>query len=212
MRLVSVNVGMPRDVVIDERIVSTGIYKTPVAGKVRVGSLNLEGDGQADPTVHGGRDKAVYIYPSEHYEFWRRELKDDLLGWGIFGENLTSEGLSEDDVRVGDHLAIDDVLFEVTQPRLPCFKLAAKLSRPDIIKRFLDSRRTGFYVRVLHEGAIQSGGPIAMTSRDRNGVTVRELVELYTAKNPERTKVQRVVAVQALSSAWREHFESVLSL
>src|SRR5258705_2398924 len=161
MNVISVNVGLPRGLRIDDRSVATGIFKTPVAGSVRVRSLNLDGDRQADLTVHGGTDKAVYFYPSEHYPFWQQALGQP-LAWGAFGENLTVAGLDEAAISVGDQLGIGAAVLEVTQPRLPCFKLAGKFQRDDIIKRFLDSRKTGFYARVLKEGALQAGDPIAM--------------------------------------------------
>lgn len=143
------NVGGPRDVESRGRIVRTSIWKTPVAGRVHVGRLNIDGDQQSDLTVHGGEDKAVYVYPSEHYVFWRRELPDMDIPLGAFGENLTIEGLLESDVNVGDRLAIGTARFKVTQPRLPCFKLAIRFGRDDIIKRFLLSGRSGFYLAVL---------------------------------------------------------------
>src|ERR1043166_1874738 len=154
MRVMSVNVGLPREVIWKGQRVATGIYKEPVEGRVLMRTLNLDGDRQADLTVHGGPDKAVYVYPFEHYEFWHRQLGLDPLESGAFGENLTVEGLSEDAVSVGDRIGIGTAVFQVTQPRLPCFKLAAKFAREDIIKQFLDSRRTGFYMRVLEEGSL----------------------------------------------------------
>src|SRR5262245_49701380 len=160
MKLISVNVAQPREILIHDKFVSTGIFKQPVVGPVRVRTLNLDGDRQADLRVHGGRDKAVYVYPSEHYEFWQRELGENSLSWGAFGENLTVEGLFEDKVCVGDEIGIGTAVFQVTQPCQPCFKLAAKFQREDIIKRFLDSRRTGFYLRVLQEGSLQAGDSI----------------------------------------------------
>jgi MOSC domain-containing protein YiiM len=206
MKLISVNVAQPKDILVNGRSVSTGIFKQPVSGVVRVRRLNLGGDRQADLTVHGGPDKAVYVYPSEHYVFWRRELDHDLFGWGTFGENLTVEGLLEDTVHIGDQICIGTALFEVTQPRQPCFKLAAKFEREDIIKRFLDSRRSGFYVRVLKEGSLQAGDPIEFRNRDPHAVTVREIMDLYAAKKLEKRQIERAVAVEALSNSWREHF------
>jgi MOSC domain-containing protein YiiM len=209
MKVISVNVGLPREVPVGDRLVATGIFKEPVAGPVRVRTLNLDGDRQADLSVHGGVDKAVYVYPSEHYPFWRGELGRD-LNWAAFGENLTVEGLLEENVSVGDRLEIGTALFEVTQPRLPCFKLAAKFERDDIIKRFLESRRSGFYLRVLREGILEAGVAIDLIQSESTRVTIRELVDLYINKNPEREQIERVLSARGLSASWRGHFQSML--
>jgi MOSC domain-containing protein YiiM len=140
--------------------VSTGIFKDPVAGDVPVGTLNLAGDRQADLVVHGGPQKAVYGYPSEHYEYWRNELPGVPLTWGYFGENLTTTGLAESTLHIGDQLKIGTATLMVTQPRLPCFKLALRFDRDDIIKRFLLSRRSGFYFSVIEEGTVSATSPI----------------------------------------------------
>ena len=178
MKVLSVNVGRPRDVETRGRTVRTSIWKTPVAGRVHVGPLNIDGDEQSDLTVHGGEDKAVYVYPSEHYAFWRHELPEMDIPFGAFGENLTIEGLLESDVKVGDHLAIGSAQFEVTQPRLPCFKLAIRFGRDDIIKRFLLSGRSGFYLAVVHDGEIGAGDAIAHESGD--GPTIAEVAAQYS--------------------------------
>jgi MOSC domain-containing protein YiiM len=209
MKVISVNVGLPREIPIGDRIVATGIFKEPVAGPVRVLSLNLDGDRQADLSVHGGVDKAVYAYPSEHYPFWQRELGRELK-WAAFGENLTVEGLLEDNVSVGDRLEIGTVLFEVTQPRLPCFKLAAKFQLNNIIERFLESRRSGFYLRVLREGILEAGVAIDWIQSESTRVTIRELVDLYANKHPERSQIERVLSARGLSASWRGRFQSML--
>ncbi len=209
MKLISVNVGLPKNISTGDKSVTTGIFKEPVAGMVHVRTLNLDGDRQADLSVHGGPDKAVYAYPSEHYEFWRPELSLDLSEWGAFGENLTIEGLSEESVSIGDRFGIGTALFEVTQPRLPCLKLAAKFQREDIIRRFLASRRTGFYLRVLEEGSLQAGDAIALLKQDPHRVTVREITDLYVTKKPEPSRIDRVLSVEALPKSWREHFVAV---
>ncbi len=156
MKVISVNVGLPRNVPYRGRSISTGIFKEPVEGRVKVQRLNVEGDRQADLSVHGGIEKAVYAYPSEHYEFWKGELPEMDLPWGMFGENLTTEGLLEDKVNIGDKLKVGTALFIVTQPRMPCYKLGIKFGRNDIIKRFLKSGRTGFYFSVLDEGEVSA--------------------------------------------------------
>jgi len=159
MKLVAVSVGRPRDVVWRGKSVRTSIWKSPVTGKVRVGTLNLAGDEQADLSVHGGADKAVYVYPSEHYTYWRKELPGVELPWGAFGENFTSEGLFEAEVQIGDRLRVGTAEFVVTQPRLPCFKLGIRFNRPDLVKEFFRSRRTGFYVSVVREGTSARATP-----------------------------------------------------
>jgi MOSC domain-containing protein YiiM len=156
--------------------VRTAIWKSPVAGLVRVRRLNLEGDGQADPGVHGGREKAVYAYPSEHYELWRKELELLELGWGSFGENLTTVGLTESTVRIGDRLRIGTVELQVTKPRLPCYKLALRLGRPEILRRLLQTGRTGFYLAVLEEGHLAAGDDIECVASSERGPTVAEVV------------------------------------
>jgi MOSC domain-containing protein YiiM len=210
MKLISVNVALPREIRIQDSLVSTGIFKQPVAGPVRVRTLNLDGDRQADLRVHGGPDKAVYVYPSEHYEFWQRELGGNPLPWGAFGENLTVEGLLEKKIFIGDEIAIGSAVFQVTQPRQPCFKLAAKFQRDDMIKRFLDSRRTGFYFRVLQEGSLQAGDSIMILRSDPQRVSVREIMDLYLSKTPERSLIERALSVEALSKSWHEHFRKAL--
>jgi MOSC domain-containing protein YiiM len=210
MKLLSVNVGRPRNIVISNKSVATGIFKLPVAGEVRVQTLNLAGDQQADLTVHGGPDKAVYAYPEKHYAFWQQAIGVE-LNWGMFGENLTVEGLSEDAISIGDQLGIGTAVFQVTQPRLPCFKLAAKFGRDDIIKKFLDSRRVGFYLRVLQEGSIEAGDTISMIEPEPSRLTVREITDLYLTKHLERSLVERVLSVEALAASWRDHFTALLS-
>ena len=210
MKVVSVNVGLPKDLLIGDRSIATGIIKTPIAGLVHVSTLNLAGDGQADLTVHGGIDKAVYIYPSEHYAFWQQALSRE-LAWGAFGENLTVAGLAESAVSIGDHLGIGTAVFAVSQPRLPCFKLAAKFRRDDMIKRFLDSRRTGFYVRVLQEGQLQAGDPIVVIQQEPAHVTIREITDLYLTKRPEQHSIHRAASVEGLATSWRDHFLSLLT-
>lgn len=190
MKLVSVYVGLPRIVMWNRQTVMTGIFKEPVAAPVRVGLFHLEGDGQADLTVHGGRAKAVYAYPSEHYAAWRTELGAPAWPWGTFGENLTIEGLTEDDVRVGDRFRIGTAELIVTQPRMPCFKLASKLQRPDVIRRFLTSGRTGWYFAVAWEGEVKPSDPIVRLSRSEDGATIGDLVRGFVGRG-NRSQVGR---------------------
>lgn len=175
--VVSVNVSQPRAVLWRGKAVSTGIYKEPVAGRVRVRTLGLEGDRQADPRFHGGPTKAVYAYPSEHYPVWRAEYTDIDMGWGMFGENLTTTGLREDDVRIGDRLRFGTAVLVVTQPRMPCYKLGIKFGRKDVIERFLESRRSGIYFSVDREGDIAAGDTIRLLQRSEDMPTVTDVVE-----------------------------------
>ena len=210
MKVLSVNVGLPRDVEWRDKVVTTGIFKEPVRGPVVVRYLNLDGDQQADLSVHGGPDKAVYAYPSEHYAAWRKELPDSEFPWGAFGENLTTEGLLENDVRIGDKLNIGTTAFIVTQPRMPCYKLAAKFQRADMLKRLLRSGRTGFYLRVTKEGTLTAGDPIERTAAEAEAITVADVVDLYTVDADNRELLERAVKSAVLPEAWRAHFRTRL--
>ena len=182
-KVVSVNVGRPQELVLGDRLITTSIFKTPVDGPVRVNRLNIEGDQQSDLRVHGGVRKAVYVYPSEHYEFWRAHLQGSDLEWGAFGENITTLGLIETTTHIGDTLRIGTAILQVTQPREPCFKLALKFGQRNMIKRFLESQRSGFYLRVVREGQVCSGDDIALVSRDGEQPTVAELFRRLTSDN-----------------------------
>ena len=207
MKLLSVNVGLPREVTWKGRTVTTGIFKEPVEGRVALRTLNLEGDRQADLSLHGGPSKAIYAYPAEHYDYWRAELADRTLSWGMFGENFTTEGLREDDVRIGDRFKIGSAELMATEPRLPCYKLAIKFGRDDIIKRFLESGRTGFYFAVLREGEIEAGDSIQLTQHDENDVSVADITRLYVRDKNDLEALRRAVKVQALPDSWREYFQ-----
>jgi MOSC domain-containing protein YiiM len=211
MRIISLNVGRPRLVVWNGQSVSTGIYKTPVEGRVMLRALNLDGDRQADLTVHGGPEKAVYAYPSEHYSYWRDELAGTKLPWGMFGENFTTEGLDESSVNVGDRFRVGAAEVTVTQPRLPCYKLGIKFGRADILKRFLTSGRIGFYFSVQREGEVGAGDVIELIGRDENNVTVADILRLYVRDKGDVETMRRAVAVEALPESWRDHFQRQLS-
>jgi MOSC domain-containing protein YiiM len=204
--LISVQVGVPRKVLRDGEEVLTGIFKTPVQKRLRMRTLNLEGDRQADLSVHGGPDKAVYAYPSEHYPYWKNELPGMELPWGSFGENLTTEGLLEGDVCLGDRFTIGTAEVVVTQPRLPCFKLNLKFDRDDMVKRFLASRRTGFYFRVLREGEIGAGDEIVRVHRDENRVSISDALNIYLGAPGSSELRERALRVEYLSASWREGF------
>jgi MOSC domain-containing protein YiiM len=210
MRVVSIQIGRPRDVSAGRRIVSTAIFKQPVAGRVMLRRLNLDGDQQADLTVHGGPDKAVYIYPVEHYLFWRVEYPDLDLPYGMFGENLTVEGLLEDDVRIGDTFRIGGAEVVATQPRMPCYKLGIKFGRADILKRFLRSRRSGWYLAVTREGELGPGDAIESLRRDSHGLSVADVTRLYTEDRSNADLLRRAIAVPALPASWRDYFQERL--
>ncbi len=208
MKLVSVNVGLPRQVLSKGKSVVTGIFKEPIEGPVMVRTLNLDGDRQADLSVHGGADKAVYSYPVEHYDYWRAELPDMDLPLGMFGENFTTEGLLEEAVHIGDRFRIAGAELVVTQPRLPCYKLGLKFGRDDMVKRFLASGRTGFYFQVLREGEVQAGDKIVRIERDEENVAVSEITRLYVNKNysgADRDKAHSAARLQALPESWRSY-------
>jgi len=205
MRIVSLNVSLPRPALYRDRFFDTGIFKTPVQGRLAVRGDNLEGDGQADLSVHGGPDKAVYAYPSEHYAYWREILGLD-LEWGGFGENLTTEGLDEASVRIGDRYRIGTALFKVTQPRLPCFKLAMKLGRDDIVDLFRASGRSGFYLAVVEEGGLGPGDAIELVEPGAGAVTVAEVNRLER-ESGDSDLLERVLSAPDLSASRREHFE-----
>jgi MOSC domain-containing protein YiiM len=210
MKLLSVNVGLPREIEWKGKIVRTSIFKESVVGRVRVGKLNVEGDQQSDLTVHGGIDKAVYAYPSEHYPFWRRELPGMDLPWGVFGENLTTEGLLEETLHIGDRLRVGSSEFVVTQPRMPCFKLGIRFNRPDIVKRFLQSGRSGFYFAVLKEGEVAAGDAVELLKQDEHGVTVADIVNLYRSDASNQDTLRRVSELPSLPNSWQEYFRKRL--
>ena len=210
MKIVSVNVGLPRDVPWKGKSVTTAIFKEPIEGRTHLKTLNLDGDRQADLKVHGGIYKAVYAYPMEHYDYWRRELPGVELGWGMFGENLTVEGSFESELNIGDRLRIGSAELVVTQPRLPCYKLAVKFGRDDIIRRFLDSRRTGFYFAVRKEGEVGAGDSIDITWKDANELKVADVTRLYVDDKDNVEMLQRALRVDALPGSWKTHFEHQL--
>jgi MOSC domain-containing protein YiiM len=206
MKLISVNVGLPREVIWKGKRVTTGIFKEPVVGRVMLHTLSLDGDRQADLSVHGGRHKAAYAYPSEHYADWERELPGVQLPWSAFGENFTTEGLLEDAVHIGDRFLVGSAEVIATQPRMPCYKLGIKFGRADIIKRFLASERTGFYFGVLREGEVGAGDRIERIASDEHRVTVTDIVRLYMSEAPDRELLRRAVQLEALPEGWRDHF------
>jgi MOSC domain-containing protein YiiM len=213
MKLVALSVGGPRDIEWRGDFVRTSIFKERVTGARHVSPLNIDGDRQSDLSVHGGPYKAVYAYPSEHYPLWRSELSEPDLAWGGFGENLTTEGLTERDVCVGDCLRIGDAEFVVTQPRLPCFKLGIRRNRADIIKRFQQSGRSGFYLSVRREGVVQEGDPIEFVARDERSLSIAATVQLFYTHDAQELdpELLRMAATHPeLTPSWREDFSQRL--
>lgn len=210
MKVVAVSIGRPREVQWRGRSVQTSIFKTPISSRAFVTRENVEGDLQSDLSVHGGPEKAVYAYPAEHYDFWRRELPDAELPWGAFGENLTTEGLLEDEVWIGDRYRVGTTELVVTQPRMPCYKLAIRFGHPDVVKRFLKSRRSGFYLAVAQEGDVGAGDAIERLARGDERLTIADVVSLYGTDFENQTLLGRASQHPSLPAAWREYFRKRL--
>ena len=210
MRILSVNVGLPREVTWQGKLVTTGIFKEPVKAPIMLRKLNLDGDRQADLIVHGGVTKAVYAYPSEHYAFWRAELPGMDLPWGMFGENLTTEGLLEAAVYIGDRFRVGETELMVTEPRMPCYKLGIKFGRADIIKRFLASRRSGFYSAVVREGMVGAGDTMELIRREQQEISVADITRLYRFERDDIKTMRRAIEVEALPENWKGYFRHQL--
>src|SRR5437899_9450529 len=207
MKILSVNVGLPREVTWQGKVVTTGIFKDPVKTPVTLRRLNLDGDQQADRTVHGGVNKAVYAYPSEHYGYWRAELPGMDLSLGMFGENFTTEGLLEEAVYIGDRFRIGEAEVMATEPRMPCYKLGLKFGRSDIIKRFVASRRTGFYFAVKREGRVAAGDTVESIGRQQQAISVADITRLYVFQKNDLETLRRAVEVEALPENWKGYFQ-----
>jgi MOSC domain-containing protein YiiM len=211
MGVVSVNVGVPRTVRCNGHEVTTGIFKEPVGHRVAIRRLNLDGDGQADLAVHGGAAKAVYAYPYAHYAFWRQELSEE-LPFGAFGENLTVEGVPlEGEVAVGDRFRVGSAELVVTQPRLPCYKLGLRFGRADMVKRFLASGRTGYYLAVDIEGAVAAGDPVEPLARHPAEISIAEITRVYVRDRHDLAAVERLARLHALPVEWRRYFTQRLA-
>jgi MOSC domain-containing protein YiiM len=205
-KIVSLNIGLPRRVVFNGQVVTTGIFKEPTDGHVMLRRLNLDGDKQADLTVHGGVDKAVYSYAAEHYDYWRGELPSMNLPWGMFGENFTTEGLLEDNVNIGDTLQVGSAKLMVTQPRMPCYKLGVRFGRMDIVRRFMASGRPGIYFKVLEEGEVVKGDKINIIRKDKNNITVIDIVRMYIRDHGDIETMKRAIKIGALPEGWKYEF------
>jgi MOSC domain-containing protein YiiM len=210
MKLISVNVGLPREIDWNGKTVTTGIFKTAVEGPVELRRHNLKGDGQADLSVHGGPTKAIYIYPTEHYAYWNKELPDHDLPWGSFGENLSAEGVDEESVCIGDEFRVGTTTLVVTEPRMPCFKLGIKFGRADMAKRFLKSQRSGFYFGVVEEGRVHVGDELERLSRHPADLSVADVTRLYTTEKGNAALLSKAISVSALPESWRGYLEHQL--
>ena len=206
MKVVSVNVGLPKTVQWRDQPVSTGIFKSPVEGPVALRKHDLDGDQQADLSVHGGPTKAVYVYPIQHYTYWREELPDVDFGWGHFGENFTVDGMDEDSIYIGDEFSVGTARVVVTEPRMPCFKLSVRFGRADMPKRFLQSQRSGFYFGVVEEGEVQAGDALKLLSKHPDGLAVADITRLYTTERGNIALLKKAIAATALPDSWSGYF------
>ena len=209
-RLLSVNVGLPRDIEWKGRTVHTGIWKDPVRGRCRVGRLNLDGDGQGDLAGHGGEQRAVFVYQIESYRYWQEQLKRTDFVHGQFGENFTIEGLPDDAVCIGDRYQIGSALFEVTQPRVTCYRVGIRMNEPRMPALLTSSGRPGFYFRVLQEGEVGAGDEIVKVGEAKERMTVAEINALLYSPNHARDRLERALRIEALSPGWRSSFEALL--
>jgi len=212
VKIVSLNVGRPRTVLHGDREVRTSIFKSPVPGPLLLRRLNLDGDAQSDLEVHGGRNKALYAYASEHYEFWRKEFPEQELPWGMFGENLTTEGLTEEGACIGDQFRIGEAIVKVTQPRMPCYKLGIRFGRPDTVKRFLASRRSGIYFSVVEEGVVGVGDSIEKIHEDENRLSVADINRAYVDARNNEPLLRRIVDLAILPQGLHAEFAEELAL
>jgi MOSC domain-containing protein YiiM len=213
MKIVSLNVGLPREVQWHGQAVTTGIFKSPTAARIRLRKFNLDGDRQADLTVHGGEHKAVYCYPIEHYGYWKKKLPGRDLPFGAFGENLTTEGMLEENIHVGDRFTINGAEVVVTQPRLPCFKLGIRFQADDMVKKFLASRRIGFYLAVTREGEIAAFDEIIPVTRHAGGVSIADFLRLFLTKQftkADAAAIHQLYELPSVSDDWKSYFRDRL--
>lgn len=211
-KILSVNISLPKEIDFEGQKVTTGIFKKPVERRLMLKTLNLDGDRQADLTVHGGPDKAVYAYPIEHYEYWRKVFPTIEMPNGMFGENFTIEGLMEKEVSIGDVFQIGSSRVIATQPRMPCYKLGVKFGRMDVLKKFLASGRSGIYFKVSKEGEVGAGDTIEQIGKDPNRITINDIIRLYASEKEDIESMRRAVKVEALPEGWKHHFLEQINL
>lgn len=210
MQLISVNTGMPDMVEINGKPVNTGIYKTPQTGNIWLSKHNLDGDGQADLTVHGGEFQAVYSYPVEHYAYWQKVLTKPALPYGTFGENFTVSGLLEDEVYVGDVFSVGSAVIQATMPRIPCFKFGHKIGKPDILPMFLNSGRSGFYHKVLEEGTVSAGDTIIRIDRPAHSLSIRMALGLQKLEEGDADMLEYALRIEQLPPLLRNTYQQRL--
>lgn len=210
MSLISVNVGLPKTFHWRDQPVTTGIFKSPVEGPVALRRHNLDGDAQADLSVHGGPTKAVYVYLNQHYTYWREELPEVEFGWGAFGENFTVDSMDEESTCIGDEFSVGTARVVVTEPRMPCFKLSARFGRADMPKRFLKSGRSGFYFGVVEEGQVQAGDALERISTHPDGLTIADVTSLYAVEKGNVALLKKAISATALPKSWSGYFEHQL--
>jgi len=209
MKIVSLNVGMPQEVLWHGQPVTTGIFKSPTSERIRLRTLNLDGDRQADLTVHGGEHKAVYCYPVEHYTYWQKKLPGRDLPLGVFGENFTTKGMLEQEIHLGDRFAINDAEVVVTQPRLPCYKLGIRFQADDMVKKFLASRRIGFYVAVTREGSVAAGDEMIPVVQNASAISIANFLQLFLTKSfsdADRASLKELYALPSVPLDWKQYF------
>jgi MOSC domain-containing protein YiiM len=209
MKIASLNIGLPREVLWHGQPIITGIFKSPTTARIRLRKFNLDGDRQADLTVHGGEHKAVYCYPIEHYDYWRKKLPGRDLPPGTFGENFTTEGLLEENVHLGDRFAINDAEVIVTQPRLPCYKLGARFQSDEMVKKFLASRRVGFYLAVKKEGEVAAGDEMIPVLQNASGISIADFMRLFLTKSftaADRVSLQELYKLESVPVDWKRYF------
>jgi MOSC domain-containing protein YiiM len=211
MKIISLQVGLSRTVHTVNRDVTTSIFKSPVRGPRLLRRLNLDGDLQSDLTVHGGKNKAVYAYPLEHYEYWRKELPGVELTGGNFGENFTTEGLMEENARIGDRFRIGGAVVKVSQPRFPCYKLGIRFDRVDMVKRFWASKRSGIYFSVVEEGLVDAGDTFERIHEDERRLSIADINSAYENPRDNLALIQRIVSLEVLPSGLHDEFADVLA-
>ncbi len=211
MKIISLNVGLPRQFNYHNRDVITSIFKSPVTGPRLLRRMNIDGDCQADLSVHGGKNKAVYAYPSEHYDYWREQLPEYEFAWGNFGENFTTEGLLEESAFIGDQYRVGEATVKVVQPRLPCYKLGLRFDRPDMVKRFLLSRRSGVYFSVVEEGMVNSGDTLERVHEDERRISIADINRTYVEPEKNHVLLRRIVDEQVLPQSLHVEFSEILS-
>ncbi len=210
MKVLSVNTGSPRQVIWDEQSYTTSIFKSPVAKRCQVSFFNIEGDQQADQKNHGGRDKAVYAYPIQYYRHWQQLLTRQEWEMGLFGENLTTDGLLDEDVRIGDIYQVGSVKLQAIQPRFPCYKLNIRFGMPDMVKRFFAEKRYGTYFRVLEEGHLQATDPIELIERSSYPVTIQDVVQCYSSEEADPETLKTILSIPYLPERLKTHFQKLL--